>query len=225
MSIFSEDELQEYFPNLTLNQRDAIFVSSLQLVESYLGCNRSLEIVQLKDLKPLPANELILSHYPLVISEGHPFTVEIKYPHNYQWLSIDTDNFTTDIDDGIIYFKNTVFDGYNRWLTYSSNRVRNNQGRNNRVMCRIGYYSGFEFGDTLGDNEKRIKSNLLSLMQLKASSQYQENIKRFKLDEHYEVEYHSDNINNSANIKGKQNSKVTEILSWFKKFSPRIQSF
>jgi hypothetical protein len=225
MSIFSDDDLQEYFPSLTLNQREAILISSIQLVESYLGCNRPLEITQQRDLKPLPANELILSHYPLVVSEENPIVIDLKYSNINDWMSVNTENFTIDNEQGIINFKNTIFDGYNRWLSYGSNRVRNNQGRNNRVMCRINYYSGFIFEESLTNDEQKIKSNLLTLMQMKASSQYQENIKRFKLDDHYEVEYYSDNNMNTNNPKGGYNSKINEILAWFKKFSPRVQAF
>lgn len=226
-NIFSEEELQENFPSLSLNQREALFNSSISLVESYLGCNRELKVTKKVEIKPLSDNDLILSRYPLVLSEQEPIEIEIKNFNQSVWLKVNVENASINLEQGIINFKVPIYDGFNRYYTGNSNRVLNRQGRNNRVLIKVNYYSGWKFDSLvlLTEEEKQIKNNLMALMQLKASSQYQESIKRFKLDGHYEVEYHSDNINNSTNLSGRDNSKISEILSWFKKLSPRTQVF
>lgn len=224
--LISADNLLTFFPDSCLEDLYLKASQAQSLVESYLVANRSLEIKRYSELKTIKDSGAVLLLYLPILndSENYPITVEVR-SKGTPWLELNSDRYEIDFDLGELQINQSS----NEYWSSSHNAPRQgligSQSRLTRgrvYQAKISYYSGFdlETSEILSNDSEMFKSNLINLIKFQ-SSESNAGLKRFKLDEHYEVEYQSSGDKVSAKDSSGAGNPLNDLLAYFKKFRAR----
>jgi len=217
------EDVVDYFPNTPLNELEIQLNNAIIIAQSSIGANRSLTKGECIEMKSLPQTGVVyFSKMPIwENSTNTPIQIQLKDSHNHSWQKVES--FEIDYSLGFVDFtnylrKNCDFRFYSYQRQYLSNMRRN--------QIRLSYYSGFDFSTPiLSEDALKIKNTLIALIKLRQNPQYEQGMKKFKLDRHYEVEYLSNS--DTLGIRDANNQILNEmdvLLRVFREFRPRVFS-
>lgn len=216
-----------YFPDESEESLKLKIIQAQSLIESYLGANRSLEIKEYVEILPVRSTSNCLLKFLPLINDAVNYPIDLKLRTNSQeWINIDSEKYEIDFELGEIVFKDlslvdrwsSVYDAPRSFNYY--NRARQPRGKF-YSQIRINYFSGFDFSTiTPGSLTENVLLQFINLIRFQSDDK-NSGIKRFSLEEHYEVEYQVDSARSSAKDSKGQGSPINDLLAYFKQFKPR----
>jgi hypothetical protein len=221
--LLTPQDLFAHFPEDSAENLELKITQATSLISSYLVANRDFKIKKYIEIKPLNySGNFLLSYLPILNdSVNYAITVETRNRYQPGWTTVD--DFSVDFELGeIMINQNSVETWSSIWNAPRSVNFRNERGSGrNTNQVKITYFSGVSF-DSLENYENNLefKNNLINLIKFQ-SSDSNAGLKRFKLEDHYEVEY----LNAQDRVASSKNSTtLNDFLAYFKKFKPRTFS-
>lgn len=218
--LLTPEDLFTHFPDESVENLELKITQATSLISSYLIANRDFKIKKYSEIKPLNiSGNFLLSYLPVLNdSVNYAIAVEIRNKNQPGWNLID--DFSVDFELGeIIITQNSRENWSSIWNAPRSSNFRSERGSGrNSNQVKVTYYSGISFTDS--EDNFEFKNNLINLIKFQ-SSDSNAGLKRFKLDDHYEVEYQ----NSRDRVAAKNDSNpLIDMLAYFKKFKPRTFS-
>lgn len=224
--LISGTELQPYFPDSSLEDLNLKATQAQSMIESYLVANRVLEIKKYTELKTVKdSGNVLLLYLPILNDvENYPTTVEVRCQGTH-WLELDADKYDIDFDLGELQINQFTNEYWTSSYNAPRSRLRGYQthlARGKAYQAKISYFSGFDLSnpESAGVDSESFKNNLINLIKFQ-SSESNAGLKKFHLEEHYEVEYQASSDKASAKDSKGAGNPLNDLLAYFKQFRAR----
>lgn len=194
MSILSVSEFQDFFPSSSSSEEDIQLAISLatQAMQSPLGANRKLEIVDYQQIKSLRVREssVLLSYFPIV--EVSEVALRGNIVHFFERNTLNLDWFIVPEDFYTLQSNNQLVVQFLLGQT-SVSRFKLNAP----IDIRVSYSAGFDF-DNPSEDVQTIKLLLANCVNFYLTDPRISGTKSFSVDGEYSVSYPSPNVADSS---------------------------